>query len=111
MAVPIALQLYTLREALAGDFAGVVRQVAAMGYGGVETAGFEGTTVKAASQLFSELGLRVTSAHMPLPLGDRKNEVLDALDALACAAHGLWLPAPGSVRHAGPDSAHVRFAE
>ena len=39
MPMPVALQLYTVREALANDFAGVVQRVADIGYVGVETAG------------------------------------------------------------------------
>src|SRR5258708_7203537 len=66
MTSPIALQLYTLRDATARDYAGTVKQVAAMGYAGVETASFAGTTVPAAAQLFKELGLTVCSAHLPL---------------------------------------------
>ena len=40
----ISVQLYSVREMLAVDFAGTVRKIAAMGYQGVETAGFPGTT-------------------------------------------------------------------
>jgi sugar phosphate isomerase/epimerase len=80
----IALQLYTLREKAAEDFEGMVRQVAEMGYVGVEPAGFPGTTAEAAGKLFKELGLKVPSAHTGLPLGDTKNEVLDAMSAIDC---------------------------
>lgn len=84
MASPIALQLYTLREALARDFAGALQRVAEIGYAGVETAGFPETTAEAAGRLFRELGLEVCSAHVPLPIGRRKNEVLDVMAALGC---------------------------
>ena len=84
MSPPIALQLYTLREALARDFAGTIRQVAAPGYVGVETAGFPNTTPGAAARLFKDLGLTVCSAHSPLPLSNKKQEVLDTLGALGC---------------------------
>jgi sugar phosphate isomerase/epimerase len=82
MAAPIALQLYTLREATADDFEGVVRKVADIGYVGVEPAGFPGTTPEAAAALFKELGLEVTSAHLPLPVGEHKQEALDTANAL-----------------------------
>ena len=86
MAPPIALQLYTMREALAKDFAGTLRRIAVMGYVGVETAGFpEGVTPRAAKRLLDDLGLAVCGAHSPLPLGDKKNEVLEAMAALGCA--------------------------
>lgn len=78
----IALQLYSLREQAAKDYEGVVRQVAAMGYQGVETAGFPGTSAQAAAKLFKDLGLTITSAHVPLPLGDKKQEVLETMEAL-----------------------------
>lgn len=84
MLAPIALQLYSIREALAQDFVDGVKKVAQMGYVGVETAGFPGTTPAEAKKLFDDLGLQVSSAHLPLPLGDKKNEVLDIAAALGC---------------------------
>ncbi len=41
-AKPISLQLYTLREASKKSFPEVIRAVGAMGYAGVEPAGFYG---------------------------------------------------------------------
>ncbi len=84
MTAPIALQLYSVRDALAQDFAGIVRRMADIGYAGVETAGFPGTTARDAARLFRELGLSVPSAHSPLPLGDKKTEVLDTAAELGC---------------------------
>jgi sugar phosphate isomerase/epimerase len=84
MTSPLALQLYTVRDALAQDFDGVVRQVAAIGYAGVEPYSFPGTTAEAAGRLFRELGLAVPSCHSPLPLGDKQNEVLDTMAAIGC---------------------------
>ena len=82
MPAPIALQLYTLRDAMNEDFAATVTKVAEMGYKGVETAGFPGTTPAGAAKLFADLGLKVSSAHSGLPLGDSQNEVLDTMAAL-----------------------------
>ena len=85
MSAPIALQLYSVRETLAKDFDGVVRQVAAMGYAGVETACFPGTTPQAAGKLFKSLGLAVPSAHIfPPPVGARLAEAMDTLAAIGC---------------------------
>ena len=42
MAAPIALQLYTVRDALAHNFKSVITRIAEIGYVGVETAGFPG---------------------------------------------------------------------
>jgi len=84
MPAPIAIQLYTVRDALAEDFSGVVEKIAAIGYVGVETADFPGTTPERAGQLFKDLGLAVPSAHTELPLGEHKDEVLDTMAALGC---------------------------
>jgi len=83
MAAPVGLQLYSVREA-AGElgFEKVVAEVAEMGYAGVEPAGFPGTTPEAAKKLFDDLGLAVTSAHLPMPVGDQLAEVVDIAGAL-----------------------------
>ena len=73
MPAPIALQLYSLRELLNAGYAAGIRKAAEIGFIGVETAGFPGTTPQAAAQLFQELGLTVCSAHSPLPLGDKQD--------------------------------------
>ena len=85
MTAPIALQLYTLREAAAEGFDQIVRKVADIGYVGVETAGFPGTTPEAAAKLFTDLGLEVCSAHLPLPVGDKRQESLDTAATLGIA--------------------------
>jgi sugar phosphate isomerase/epimerase len=84
MTPPIALQLYTVRDIIAKkDYESVVRQVAQIGYAGVETAGFPGTTPQAAGKLFKELGLQVSSIHkFPIPTPADKQEILDILGAL-----------------------------
>ena len=84
MKTPIALQLYTLREQLAQDYEGTLRQIADLGYIGVETANMFGGSPDAAAKLFNELGLTVMGAHSPLPLGDQKQEVIDTMAALGC---------------------------
>ena len=83
MTAPVALQLYSVREVIAErGFEKVVRQVADMGYSGVEPAGFPGTTPAGAKKLFDSLGLAITSAHLPLPLGDQKAQTIDTAGEL-----------------------------
>lgn len=85
MTPPIAIQLYTVRELLARDFEGTIRALADLGYLGVETAGFpEGVSPRQAAGLFQELDLAVTSAHIPLPLGEQREAVLDSAGTLGC---------------------------
>jgi sugar phosphate isomerase/epimerase len=78
----IALQLYTVRDALEADFDGTIRRIAEMGYRAVETASFPNTTPQAARDLFNSLGIRVTSAHSKLPLGEDRTEILETIEAL-----------------------------
>ena len=81
----IALQLYTLRDALAQDFAGTLARIAAIGYQNVESAFFpEGMTVSQGAQLIREAGLTVMAAHCELPLDDQTSAVLDQVAALGC---------------------------
>ncbi|MDF2926437.1 MAG: Xylose isomerase domain protein barrel [Paenibacillaceae bacterium] len=60
----IGLQLYTVRDELAGDFAGTLRKVAAMGYEGVEFAGYGGMAAQELKGLLDELGLEAAGSHV-----------------------------------------------
>ena len=78
MTSPIAIQLYSVRELMEKDFEGVIRRIAEIGYVGVETAGFpDGVSAAQASALFSDLGLTVAAGHMPLPLGEDQQKVIE----------------------------------
>jgi sugar phosphate isomerase/epimerase len=86
----IALQLYTLREALTQDFPGTLQRIAAMGIRHVESAFWpEGMAVQTAARLIHEAGLSVMAAHIELPLGDQQGPVLEALAALGCT-RAIW---------------------
>ncbi len=83
MAAPVALQLYTVRKVAEKEgYESVVRKVAAMGYAGVEPAGFPGSNAKDAAKLFQDLGLAVPSAHVGIPIGEKKNETIDVMKTL-----------------------------
>jgi sugar phosphate isomerase/epimerase len=84
MSLPVAVQLYSVRDALAEDFVGVVTKIAEMGYAGVETAGFPGVTPEAAAKLFNDLQLTVVGAHSRAPVGENKDAILDTMAALGC---------------------------
>lgn len=73
----IGIQLYTVRDQLAQDFAGTIRRVAEAGYTGVETAFFDETIpLEDAKQELDANGLTVFSAHTELPLGEMRSSVL-----------------------------------
>lgn len=62
----IALQLYTVRDALEEDFRGTLRRVAAMGYEGVEFAGYGGIPAEEMRELLTELHLQAVGSHVSL---------------------------------------------
>lgn len=61
-----SIQLYSLREEMKDDFAGVMRRVGEIGYTGVEFAGYGGLTADEMKALLSECGLKSVGSHVPL---------------------------------------------
>jgi sugar phosphate isomerase/epimerase len=61
--LPIALQLYTVRDETVRDFAGTLRQVAALGYRAVECAGYGNLSAPELLALCKETGLRTPASH------------------------------------------------
>jgi len=64
--VPIALQLYTVRDDLAKDFEGTLQRVAEIGYAGVEFAGLGDVPASRVFRLLQEFNLRAAGAHWAL---------------------------------------------
>ncbi|SDO19626.1 sugar phosphate isomerase/epimerase family protein [Alkalicoccus daliensis] len=64
--IPAAIQLYSLREETEKDFAGTLKKVAALGYQGVEFAGYGGLQASELKKLLEETGLKPAGAHVPL---------------------------------------------
>lgn len=61
--IPIALQLYSVREDCQKDFRGTLDAVARMGYEGVEFAGYYDTPVPQLKQWLDDLGLKCAGTH------------------------------------------------
>jgi sugar phosphate isomerase/epimerase len=90
----VALQLYTVRDETQRDFAGTLRRVAALGYEGVEFAGFGELSEQAMNDLLAETGLRAAGAHIGLAeLTDERLEAsLTYCRAIGCPTIVLpWL--------------------
>ena len=66
MSLPVALQLYTVRDSAAADFYGTLKAVKAMGYDGVEFAGLFDNEPAKIKEMLDEIGLVPVSAHVPL---------------------------------------------
>ena len=64
--IPIALQLYSIRDEMAEDVPATLRRVAEMGYDGVEFAGFFDHDPEDLGELCEDLGLGIAGAHMPV---------------------------------------------
>jgi sugar phosphate isomerase/epimerase len=78
---PVALQLWSVREDMKRDFAATVAEVAAIGYDGVELAGYGNLEVKGAKAALDAAGLKVAGMHVSFPTlsGDPTSVISDAL--------------------------------
>jgi sugar phosphate isomerase/epimerase len=109
--IPIALQLYSVREDAARDLDGVLRAVAKMGYEGVEFAGYYGYDAPALKKLVDENGLKVAGAHVGIDtlLGDELQRSVEFHETIG----NRFLIVPGlpaerrSSRAAWLDTAHT----
>ena len=79
---PISVQLYSLREAAAKDFVGVLKKVAEIGYSGVEPAGFHNLTPKEFRKIVEDLGMVISSSHGPGYSPDKVAELVDTMHTL-----------------------------
>ena len=70
--IPIALQLYSVREDCARDFLGTLEAVADMGYEGVEFAGYYGRSADELKKMLDSLELKAAGTHISIDalLGD-----------------------------------------
>lgn len=65
--IPVALQLYSVRDDMAADFEGTLHKVKAMGYDGCEFAGLCGHSAAEVKKMCEEIGLTPISAHVSYP--------------------------------------------
>ena len=63
--IPIAVQVYSVRQEAEADFAGTMKRLAQMGYDGVELAGLYGKTVEEIGTVLKENGLTAVSWGRP----------------------------------------------
>lgn len=64
--IPVAIQLFTLREACEKDMKHTLEKVQAIGFHGVELAGYGNLTVEEVKATLDDLGLDVAGSHVPL---------------------------------------------
>lgn len=79
---PLSIQLYSVRDAAAKDFPGVLKKVAAIGYKGVEFAGLHGFKPADIRKVLDGAGLVASSSHTGLPTKDNLQELIDTAGTL-----------------------------
>src|SRR5580658_8261171 len=78
----LSVQLYTVRNELAKDFDGTLKRVAGIGFKYVETAFWPmGMGIQDAARHLDAAGLKVSSAHIEIPIGGNRKLMLDAAKA------------------------------
>lgn len=94
--IPVAVQMYTLREDCSKNFFGTLKSVAEIGYHGVELAGNYGVSGKDLGKVLDDLGLKRAGAHTGIePLEKEFDKVVE--DAKALGTSFLTIPGlPGS---------------
>lgn len=77
--IPIALQLYSVRDDCAGDLSLTLQAVAQMGYEGVEFAGYYDRTAEELRDMCEDLGLKVAGTHTGINtlLGDALTKTVE----------------------------------
>lgn len=76
MSLPIALQLYSIKDEMEKNFTGALRKVAEIGYDGVEFAGYGGLSRLDLKALLQELGLKACGSHVSL------DELINNIDSV-----------------------------
>lgn len=86
MSLPIAIQLYSVRNTIKNNVEGTLKALKEMGYDGVEFAGFCDKTASELRELCDRVGLVPISAHMTYPaLCEEIDRRIDDFVALGCS--------------------------
>ena len=99
----IALQLYTVRKEIEKDMPGTFSRLAGIGIENVETAFWpKNVTLKEAAKNLKDAGLKVCSCHVDIPLGDKKETMLQVAEAFSCKKM-IWHGWPEDKRYSSLD--------
>ncbi len=81
----LSVQLYTVRNQISTDIQGTLAKVRGIGFETVETAFWpQGITIQKAAKYIKDAGLSASSAHIELPIGEKKQIMLDTAAAFNC---------------------------
>lgn len=102
-----ALQLYSIRRDCAQDFDAALEQVAAMGFAGVEFAGYYGYADRPADlkKRLDALGLKAAGTHVRMNVlqGDELKKTIDFHQAIGCR----FLVVPGDAAFTDPEKSQA----
>lgn len=109
--IPIALQLYSVRDVAGKDFEGALKQVAEMGFEGVEFAGYGkyGKDPEGLRKLLDDLKLKAAGTHIGAGsfAGDALKKTIDFHKTIGCK----FLIVPGDGRYTKSDATNKEYAE
>ena len=104
--IPVALQMYSVREEAGKDFVGALKQVAEIGYAGIETAGCP-LSAKELDTTLKDLGLKPAGSHTSI---DRLENELSAEIEFALEIGSKYLVCSYMPDDRRPDAAGWRSA-
>lgn len=107
--IPVALQVYSVRDQAQADFEGTMRLVKEMGYDGVELAGtYDLGSAVACKKILDRVGLELVSAHVNLDLLE-DDAVLDDYAATGMKFVAIpWMEAPADEAQLAAAVARIR---
>jgi sugar phosphate isomerase/epimerase len=95
----IGLQLYTVRNEIKNNIADTLHKIADIGFEAVEIAFWpENISIKEAGKYLKDAGLTVSSAHVELPVGDKKSAMLEIAETFNCTKM-IWHGWPEDKRY------------
>ena len=85
-ALPVAIQVYSIREEAQRDFRGAMEEIKGMGYDGVELAGLYDLSAEEVRTILADVGLVPLSAHVPyVDLVADAEALLDMYAGIGCS--------------------------
>ncbi|MBQ4135468.1 MAG: sugar phosphate isomerase/epimerase [Clostridia bacterium] len=85
MNLPIAIQLFSLRNTFPNDIEGTLQALKDMGYDGVEFAGFHGRSARELREICERIGIIPISVHITYPeLCEKIDERIEEYSELGC---------------------------
>jgi len=88
---PIGLQVWTIRDLAERDFFGVLRQLADIGYQGIELGMLFGKSAKETAKFIGDLGMVVAGHHGDVPDKDNVARIVDEVKTFGCRFYTVSL--------------------